>query len=168
MNLKSKRCIIALGIYTAITITIPPVYGQTWTLVKVKNVTSLGLQNAPEVTDVSRDGGYSVLIDGNIVWLYDDTECFGYDGHQLSFISNTATYSSNRNTSNVEDFGVVLVGQDDYGRNEFAILADTTVGTGGWIPFLPDELEFNQQKNGVERVAICESNYLGHILKLFR
>ena len=38
-------------------------------LVSVKNVTFLGPQLSPDVEDVSRDGGYSVLVNGNIVWL---------------------------------------------------------------------------------------------------
>ena len=124
----------------------------------VKNITYIGPQSTPEVTNVSRDGGYSVLINGNIVWLYDDTECMGYAGNQLSFVSNTAAYAHqpNKNESTVKDFGVVMVGKDQYGRKEYAILADKTVGTGGWIPFMQDELDFNKQKNGEERVAICE------------
>ena len=123
----------------------------------MKNVTELGPQLSPGVTDVSRDGGYTVLINGKIIWLYDDTECFDREGDQLSFVSNTATYSAqpNKNLSTVTDFGVVDVGNDKNGETKLAILADTTVGTGGWIPFQPDELEFNKQKNGQERVAIC-------------
>lgn len=117
----------------------------------------LGPQLSPDVTDVSRDGGYTALINGNIVWLYDDTECFDREGAQISFISNTAAYSSqpNVNLSSVTDFGVVDAGKDQNGESKLAILADTTVGTGGWVPFQPDELEFNKQKNGQERVAIC-------------
>ena len=125
--------------------------------VNVKNIRFIGSQITPDVTDVSRDGGYSVLINGNIVWLYDDTECMGYAGQQLSFVSNTAAVSQpNQNISTVQDFGVVLVGEDSQGRKEYAILANDTVGTGGWIPFQPDELQFNDDNKGQERVAICE------------
>ena len=133
---------------------------QAWTPIVVKNVTQLGPQVAPDVTDVSRDGGYSALINGKIVWLYDDTECLDSGGNQLSFVSNTAAYASepNKNLSILQDFGVQAVGKDKKtGKTDYAILADTTVGTGGWVPFLPDELAFNDKKNGVERVAICES-----------
>ena len=129
-----------------------------WTPIVVKNITTLGPQLTPDVTYVSRDGGYSVLINGNIVWLYDDTECMDPGGKQLSFVSNTAAYANqpNKNVSSVADFGVMQVGTDSNGNKNYAILADTSVGTGGWIPFQPDELDFNQQKKGVERVAICE------------
>lgn len=61
-------------------------------LVSVKNVTFLGPQLSPDVEDVSRDGGYSVLVNGNIVWLYDDTECFDADHNQVSFVSNTDAF----------------------------------------------------------------------------
>ena len=129
----------------------------SWTPVVVKNVTELGPQLSPSVTSVSRDGGYSSLINGQIVWTYDDTECFDYEGNQLSFISNTASCSDepNKNVSIVADFGVVEVGTDKNGKPKRAILADTTVGTGGWIPFQPDELDFNNKGKGKQRVAIC-------------
>lgn len=137
--------------------TITSTAATSWTPIVVKNVTELGPQLSPDVTDVSRDGGYTALINDKIVWLYDDTECFDREGAQISFISNTAAYSSepNKNHSIVTDFGVVDAGKDQNGKNKLAILADTTVGTGGWIPFQPDELEFNKRKNGQERVAIC-------------
>ncbi len=131
---------------------------SAWTPIIVKNITALGPQLTPDVTYVSRDGGYSVLINGNIVWLYDDTECMDPDGKQLSFVSNTAAYANqpNKNVSTVADFGVMQAGMDKNGNKNYAILAGTSVGTGGWIPFQPDELYFNQQKKNVERVAICK------------
>lgn len=139
-------------------ITITPALAEPWTQIGVKNITLIGPQLTPDVTNVSRDGGYSVLINDNIVWLYDDTECMGYAGNQLSFVSNTAALSyPNQNISTVDDFGVVEVGADRYGRKESAILANDTVGTGGWIPFMPDELQFNDNNKGRERVAICMS-----------
>lgn len=134
----------------------------SWTPIVVKNATQLGPQVSPDVTDVSRDGGYTALINGNIVWLYDDTECFDREGAQVSFISNTAAYSTrpSKNISTVTDFGVVDVGKDKNGKSTKAILADTTVGTGGWIPFQQDELDFNKLRKGLERVAICGSPVL--------
>ena len=124
----------------------------------VKNVTALGPQLAPDVTAVSRDGGFSALVNGNIVWLYDDTECTDLEGNQLSFISNTAAYQKDTdNVSTVTDFGVVNLGTNKDGSPKTAILAGTTVGTGGWIPFQPDELDFNKQNIGKERVAICKT-----------
>jgi hypothetical protein len=131
--------------------------GEPWTPIVVKNVTELGPQHNPDVTGISRDGGLTVLLNGNIIWLFDDTECRSDTGTQLSFVSNTASYTQNPNgnISIVKDFGVVGVGKDGYGVEQYAILADQTVGTGGWIPFGKDELEFNTENVGVERVAIC-------------
>ncbi|KAL8775320.1 MAG: hypothetical protein Q9209_000327 [Squamulea sp. 1 TL-2023] len=128
-----------------------------WTPIVVKNITQLGPQITPDVTQVSRDGGYSVLLNGQIIWLFDDTECLDRDGKQLSFISNTAAYAkdANKNVSMLLDFGVEAVGKDKKtGKTNYAILADTTVATGGWIGFSPDELDFNERRKGTERVAI--------------
>ncbi len=135
-------------------------FGYTcgWTPIVVKNIVQLGPQITPDVTRVSRDGGYSVLLSGQIIWLYDDTECLDRDGKQLSFVSNTAAYAkdANKNVSMLVDFGVEAVGKDKKtGQTNYAILADTTVATGGWISFSRDELEFNDKRKGVERVAIC-------------
>ncbi|KAI9702523.1 MAG: hypothetical protein M1836_001003 [Candelina mexicana] len=125
------------------------------TPIVVKNVTQLGTQVSPGITNLSRDGGYSVLIDGHITWLYDDTECLSQDGSQLSFVSNTAAFASDTaNISTVKDFGIVMVGEDQYGRKQNAILGDKSVGDGGWVPFNNDELNFNNDRKGKERVAI--------------
>ncbi len=130
---------------------------HAWTPIVVRQVTNLGPQLTPDVTKVSRDGGYSALINGNIVWLYDDTECTDLQGSQLSFISNTAVYQLDpKNVSAVTDFGVVNLGRSQDGSAKTAILAGTSVGTGGWVPFQPDELDFNHQMVGKERVAICK------------
>lgn len=151
---ERRRCTTA----HLVVITLLPALGFSWTPVVVKNVTELGAQLSPDVTNVSRDGGFSSLINGKVVWAYDDTECFDHGGNQLSFISNTASISNqpNKNVSNVADFGVVEVGKDQNGEPKRAILADTTVGTGGWIPFQSDELDFNNQRKGKQRVAICK------------
>ncbi|KAL9611340.1 MAG: hypothetical protein Q9167_004023 [Letrouitia subvulpina] len=128
-----------------------------WSPIAIKNVTLLGPQLSPAVTDVSRDGGYSALINGQVVWLYDDTECMDRAGKQLSFVSNTAAYVQNphKNISILRDFGVESVSTDEKtGAKNYAILADKAVGTGGWIPFQQDELDFNKQARGVQRVAI--------------
>ena len=141
---------------------------QAWTPVVVKEVTTLGPQLTPDITDLSRDGGYSALINGKIVWLYDDTECMDRMGNQLSFVSNTAAYqrfNNGNNVSTITDFGVIDLGSNQDGSPKTAILADTTVRTGGWIPFKQDELEFNEENNGKQRVAICE--FHDHIFKEF-
>ena len=129
---------------------------QSFTPVSVKDVTILGMQQTSYVTNVSRDGGYSVLINGNIVWLYDDTQCMDFDGNLPSFMSNSAAYAyqPNKNLLAMADFGVVMVGKDRFGRKKSTILADSTIGTGGWIPLERGELDFNKQLNGKERVAI--------------
>ncbi|MCJ1286985.1 hypothetical protein MMC26_006332 [Xylographa opegraphella] len=150
LQLLTPRALVGL-----VTCTIVPVLCEPWTQISIKNTTLLGPQLTPDVTNVSRDGGYSALINGNIVWLYDDSECIGYEGNQLSFVSNTAAVANpNQNISTVKDFGVVMVGSDNHGRKEYAILANDTVGTGGWVPFQPDELQFNNKMKGRERVAI--------------
>ena len=130
---------------------------EAYTPIIVRNVTLLGPQLTPDVTNVSRDGGYSALINGNIVWLYDDTECLDTQGHQLSFVSNTAAYANQpgSNVATATDFGLVNLGTNPNGSPKTAILAHTTVGTGGWIPFQSDELQYNEQMKGRERVAIC-------------
>ena len=151
IRLNISSIIILLCFWSDLTL------AQAWNQIRVKNITLLGPQLSSNVPNVSRDGGYSVLIDGYIVWLYDDTECIGYSGNQLSFVSNTgATVDGSKNVSYVKDYGVVMVGLDVYGREQYAILENETVGTGGWIPFLKDELKFNDRMNGKERVAICE------------
>lgn len=134
------------------------IFTEALTPIVVKNVTILGPQLTPDVTNVSRDGGYSALINGNIVWLYDDTECMDTQGSQLSFVSNTAAYANqlNTNLATVSDFGVVNLGTNPDGSPKTAILAHTSVRTGGWIPFQSDELQYNKQMNGKERVAICK------------
>ena len=125
----------------------------------VKNVTNLGPQISPDVSDVSRDGGYSALINGDVVWIYDDTECLDAQGSQLSFVSNTAAacQSPRENITLLRDYGVVNVGKEKDGSPKSAILPGTAVGAGGWVPFQPDELDFNRQMSGKERVAICQS-----------
>lgn len=132
---------------------------HAYTPIVIKKIAPLGPQLTPDVTDVSRDGGYSTLINGKIVWFYDDTECMDSERKQLSFVSNTAAYAyqPSDNVTTVVDFGVVNVGKDINGNPKNAILADTTIGTGGWVPFRPDELQFNHQMQGKERVAICGS-----------
>ena len=79
-------------------------------------------------------------------------------GNQLSFVSNTAAYVNqpSKDVATIADFGVVKLGTNPNGSPKTAILAHTTVGTGGWIPFQPDELQYNEQMNGKERVAICK------------
>ncbi|KAI9894706.1 MAG: hypothetical protein M1814_002062 [Vezdaea aestivalis] len=129
---------------------------SAWSPIFVKSVTDLGPQLTPNLTNVSRDGGYSVLINRQIVWLYDDTECLSRSGKQLSFVSNTAAYASELSTSvtTVQDFGIELAGQDSQGRSENAILGFGAVGDGGWIPFENGEAEYNKEHNGNERIAI--------------
>ncbi|KAL8927463.1 MAG: hypothetical protein Q9208_002268 [Pyrenodesmia sp. 3 TL-2023] len=131
---------------------------EAWTPIIVKNVKQLGPQLSPDVTRVSRDGGYSVLLGDRVIWLYDDTECLDLSGKQLSFVSNTAAYAKdpNKNLSILQDFGVEAAGREKKsGKTDYAILADKTVRTGGWIDFSDDELYFNKERKGKERVAIC-------------
>ena len=151
--MEARRCLALFGLIYFVL----PAASEPWTRITIESTTLLGPQLTPDVTNVSRDGGYSALINDNVVWLYDDTECMGYAGNQLSFVSNTAAMSHlDQGAAAVQDFGVVEVGEDVHGRTEFAILANDTVGTGGWVPFEPDELTFNDRKKGAERIAICK------------
>ncbi|KAI9803291.1 MAG: hypothetical protein M1825_002082 [Sarcosagium campestre] len=126
-----------------------------WTPVVVKEVKVIGTQVTPNLTQVSRDGGTSVLLNDKITWLYDDTECRSQTGKQLSFISNTAAYSTDleNNVTTVKDGGLVLV-SNEKGKKEYAILADKTVGNGGWIPFGKEEVDYNGKNQGKQRIAI--------------
>lgn len=155
--LLNSPCALGIWVLILILTQATTILSQAWSPIVVKDITELGPQLTPDVINVSRDGGHSVLLNGNILWIYDDTECMGYGGEQLSFISNTAAYANKPDTDicPVHDFGVVMVGEDQYGRKQYAILADKTVGTGGWIPFRQDELDFNNGDNHGERVAIC-------------
>ncbi|KAI9824943.1 MAG: hypothetical protein M1826_007195 [Phylliscum demangeonii] len=148
-----------LPLHPAIVLLLLPIFTsatERWTPVVVKDVVLLDAQRSPNITHVSRDGGHSVLLDGQIVWLYDDTECISADGTQLSFLSNTASYASQLQTSLsiVTDFGVTVVGKNRAGGNESAILNEATVGSGGWIPFATLEAEFNEKNKGSKRIAI--------------
>ena len=123
----------------------------------VKKVTILGAQHSTSVTNISRDGGSSVLLNGNVVWLYDDTASRNRSGGIISFLSNTAAYSSDPNGSvtSVRDFGALLVNQSDPFKLETGILAHDVVKNGGWIPFNETETETNRKDPMQERVAIC-------------
>lgn len=134
-----------------------PISGQPWTPIIIKNVTLLGPQISTDLTNVSRDGGHSVLLDNHIIWLYDDTECMSVEGKLLSFVSNTAAFATNLgvNISNVMDFGVEVVSKDKDGHNETAILSNQAIGGGGWIPFGEEESAFNDKDKGKRRIAIC-------------
>lgn len=128
-----------------------------WTPIVVRQVTELGPQHSVRLEHFSRDGGHSVLLNGRIAWLYDDTECFSKDGAQLSFVSNSAAYASNpeSDVTAVTDFGVTELGVADDGGSHAAILAEDTVGGGGWIPFTEEEIQFNRAHEGDQRIAIC-------------
>ena len=131
-------------------------------LMAVKEVSVLGAQISPSLTRVSRDGGYSVLLDGQIVWLYDDTESLSDSGSLLSFVSNSAAYASQPHSSslNVRDFSVVSVDAGPGGGKDSAVLGGEVAEAGGWIPFEAYERRFNtEKKDGDERIAVCTSTW---------
>ena len=162
LSLITPICFVILGCSSITT----AMSSERWTPVVVNNVTILGPQNAPNVTNVSRDGGHSVLLSNRVTWLYDDTQCMSQTGKIISFISNTAAISSKRasDSTTVEDYGIVEIGKDALGSRLNAILEETVVGYGGWIPFSENEIKFNTAKNGRERIAICE--YLPLLVRL--
>ncbi|KAI9789947.1 MAG: hypothetical protein M1833_002141, partial [Piccolia ochrophora] len=126
-----------------------------WSPVVVRDVKVIGIQKTPNITKVSRDGGVSVLLNGKIIWLYADTECLSRTGKQLSFVSNTGAYAAELDASvtTVQDGGLVLAGHEK-GQKEYAILADKTVGDGGWVPFGKEEIDYNSRNQGKHRIAI--------------
>jgi hypothetical protein len=138
---------------------------RAWSPVVVDDVVPLGAQVSPELTNVSRDGGHSVLLNRRIVWLYADTECIGDDGARLSFASNTAAYAAQprADIAAVRDFGLVAVGRNAFGDAENAVLAPDAVDGGGWVPFGADERRYNELNQGKRRIAICTCFHFSHI-----
>ena len=124
----------------------------------ISNTTYLGPLHSPDVTGLSRDGGASVLLDGRIIWIFDDTECLSETGQQIGFVSNSASYNldPNGNITNLQDFGIVKAGKNGRSQYEYAIRAGGNAGKGGWIPFKHPDLEFNEKLPGKARIAICE------------
>ncbi|KAI9832687.1 MAG: hypothetical protein M1819_004273 [Sarea resinae] len=127
-----------------------------WTPVVVKTTEIIGHQRTPDITNVSRDGGFSFLIEDKVVWVYDDTQCMSEQGRILSFVSNSAAYASNveDTISEVRDFHIEEV-RGAQGREGRAIeQGDAVNGGGGWIPFNQDEIDFNNDHRNRERIAI--------------
>ena len=144
----------------AIVTLLPLTLAKSWANVSVKSTQFIGRQQTPDVTQVSRDGGFSSLVSGNSIWIYDDTECLGSEGNMLSFVANTAATSNpTTNVSEVHTYGVKQAGRDSRGRKMYAVVKQDIISTGGWISLTSDELDFNQKKKGLERFAICEHNY---------
>jgi hypothetical protein len=113
---------------------------QSLSKIHVKNISYLGPQISPRLSGLSRDGGASVLLNDHVIWLFDDTELISKDDELLLFVSNTAAYSH----------------APEGNQSARAITVDKSLSAGGWIPFAEDELAFNRQDPGRERVAICE------------
>ena len=145
--------IVRIIAFTLLSTFLSMALAEPWTVVRVENIEFLGTQQTPDVTKVSRDGGFSCLINGNkAVWTYADTECFSSNGHQLSFLSNTAATSEpNKNISLVHDYGIEIVE-----RGNRAILAGDVVGMGGWINLTREEYEFNEYNANRRRIAVCK------------
>ncbi|KAF1982719.1 hypothetical protein K402DRAFT_424293 [Aulographum hederae CBS 113979] len=109
-------------------------------LVAVSHVKALGVQQSQQIPNIYRDGGYSVLLNGKVIWLYDDTQINVEEGDGIiSFFSNSAAFSADPNRD--------ILAVDD---------ADSAHAnaTGGWIPFTESELAFNREYDGSVRVAI--------------
>ena len=137
--------------------------GRSESRIDIKNVTYLGPQISPQLPGVgpsslSRDGGASVLVNGNVVWLFDDTQVTSDAEELLLFVSNTAAYSHNPdgNLTLLKDFGISTAAGQSGAPGGQSLNIDKALSAGGWIPFTKDELLFNRQDPGKERVAICK------------
>jgi hypothetical protein len=130
---------------------------QSQSKIHIKNISYLGPQLSPRLSGLSRDGGASVLLNGHVVWLFDDTEVTSNDEELLIFVSNTAAYSHapKSNLTLLDNFGISASGKQSPSQSEHALAADKSLSGGGWIPFAEDELAFNRQDPGNERFAIC-------------
>jgi hypothetical protein len=131
---------------------------QSLSKIHVKNISYLGPQISPRLSGLSRDGGASVLLNDHVIWLFDDTELISKDDELLLFVSNTAAYSHapEGNLTLLQNFGIYEQGEQSSSQSARAITVDKSLSAGGWIPFAEDELAFNRQDPGRERVAICE------------
>jgi hypothetical protein len=130
---------------------------QSQSKIHVKNVSYLGPQINPRLSGLSRDGGASVLLNGHVVWLFDDTEVTSNNDELLIFVSNTAAYSHapNANLTLLQNFGISASVKEGSGQSEHAMATDKSLSGGGWIPFAEEESAFNRQDPGKDRVAIC-------------
>ena len=130
---------------------------QAESRIQVKTITYLGPQISPQLTGLSRDGGVSVLLNDHVVWLYDDTQLTSSTDELLLFVSNTAAYSHapQANLTFLQNFGISEAGGQGGTSGEQTLSIDITLSGGGWIPFTKDELTFNRQDPGKERIAIC-------------
>jgi hypothetical protein len=63
-------------------------------LLSVRDVKELGLQENHKAIRTSREGGHSVLINGRVVWLYDNTKQLGKGGTAVSHRRVSAAYST--------------------------------------------------------------------------
>ena len=128
-------------------------------LVTVQNVTLLGPQVILGLPGLSRDGGASVLLDGKIIWLFDDTQILSETGQLELFVSNTASYSDqpNDNITLLQNFGIPAE-QSSTQQQQKTVQNQATVENGGWVPFIHSEAALNEVDPGKERIAICESS----------
>ena len=130
--------------------------------IDIKKITYLGPQTSPQFPGVgslslSRDGGASVLLNGKVVWLFDDTQVTSNaEELLLLFVSNTAAYSHapNGNLTLLKDFGISTAARQSGAPGGQNLTIDKALSAGGCIPFTKDELLFNRQDPGKERVAI--------------
>jgi hypothetical protein len=131
-----------------------------------KTSLNLGPQINPRLSGLSRDGGASVLLNGHVVWLFDDAQVTSKDDELLIFVTNTAAYSHapNANLPFLQNFGISASGKEGSCQSEHTIVVDKSLSGGGWIPFAEDESAFNRQGPGKDRMAICR--WLASFLRL--
>jgi hypothetical protein len=75
-----------------------------------KNVFYLGQQISPQLPGLSRDSRASVLLNGRLVWLFDDTEVTSKDDELPILMSNAAAYSHAPKGNIILLFGIFVSG----------------------------------------------------------
>jgi hypothetical protein len=98
--------------------------------IHIKGVFCLKWQINPQLPRLSRDGGASVLLNGHLIWLFDDTEVTP----GVVDCSNTTVYSHapERNITLLRNFGIFTSGKLRTAQ-ERAVIAYQTLSDGGWM-----------------------------------
>ena len=101
--------------------------------IHIKNAFYLEWQVSPQLPGLSRDGGTSVLLNGRLVWLFDDTEVTPRM-MSYSFLCPTPLHAPVllRNITLLRNFGIFASGKLSTAQEQ-AMTAYQTLSDGGWI-----------------------------------
>jgi hypothetical protein len=129
---------------------------QSQSEIHIKNVVYHGTQISPQLPGLYRDGSASVLLNGRVIWQFDD---IGSPPRTPSFsllcptLLRTAMLLSEISHC-CSIFGIFASGKQNTAQEQ-AVAAVQTLSDGGWIPFAKDELAFNRKDPGQQHIAIC-------------